>query len=259
MNKCHANINWVNDTVPAINDTNLNYMDGCIDTIDTRVVSLDTAKLEAEDVANTITSMTLNGDTGVITCTRYDGSTFTIDTVLEKVVTNFTYDSTTQSLILTLADGSIVSIPLSDFITETEFIDSNTIAFNVSNHVVTAVVKNNSIGDAQMQTGYLTDCQTAKNAAELAATTSNTNRLKSEGFAVGQQDGIDVPSTSPYFERSARYYAEQCEDALDNVIQALNMVTFSVDANGHLLYQDGAAYAFRVVDNGQLQWQVAVA
>ena len=40
MNKCHTPINWQNNTTPAINDTNLNYMDGCIDTIDDRVVSL---------------------------------------------------------------------------------------------------------------------------------------------------------------------------------------------------------------------------
>lgn len=40
MNKCHTPINWQNNTTPAINDANLNYMDGCIDTIDDRVVSL---------------------------------------------------------------------------------------------------------------------------------------------------------------------------------------------------------------------------
>jgi hypothetical protein len=40
MNKCHTPINWVNDQTPALNDTNLNYMDGCIDTIDDRVVAI---------------------------------------------------------------------------------------------------------------------------------------------------------------------------------------------------------------------------
>ena len=45
MNKCHSNINWVNNTSPAINDTNLNYMDGCIDTLDDRVVVLDSDKV----------------------------------------------------------------------------------------------------------------------------------------------------------------------------------------------------------------------
>lgn len=40
MNKCHTPLNFVNNTTPALNDTNLNYMDGCIDTIDDRVVAL---------------------------------------------------------------------------------------------------------------------------------------------------------------------------------------------------------------------------
>lgn len=40
MNKCHTNLDWNNGTTPAINDANLNYMDGCIDTLDDRVVAL---------------------------------------------------------------------------------------------------------------------------------------------------------------------------------------------------------------------------
>ncbi|MBQ0114116.1 MAG: hypothetical protein KBT03_13385, partial [Bacteroidales bacterium] len=34
------------------------------------------------------------------------------------------------------------------------------------------------------------------------------NALKSEGFAVGTQDGQPVSSGSPYFENNAKYYAE---------------------------------------------------
>lgn len=40
MNKCHTPLNFVNNTTPALNDTNLNYLDGCVDTIDDRVVAL---------------------------------------------------------------------------------------------------------------------------------------------------------------------------------------------------------------------------
>lgn len=56
MNKCHANLNFTNDTTPALNDVNLNYMDGCIDTIDDRVVALANDPpenaLKAEGYAN---------------------------------------------------------------------------------------------------------------------------------------------------------------------------------------------------------------
>lgn len=209
MNKCHSPIGWHNDTTPALNETNLNYMDGCIDTIDDRVVAMDSSKLESEDIESVIKNVTFSDSTGIFTFTKWDDSTFTVDTKLEKVVTNWTYDSASQSLVLTLADGSTVTVPLSDFITETEFNDSATIAFTVANHVVTATIKANSIGDAQMQTGYLTDCQSAKSSAETAATNANTSKLQSEGFAVGEQNGVPVGSTSPYYHNNAKYYAQQ--------------------------------------------------
>lgn len=56
MNKCHTPLNFVNNTTPALNDTNLNYLDGCVDTIDDRVVALANDPpenaLKAEGYAN---------------------------------------------------------------------------------------------------------------------------------------------------------------------------------------------------------------
>lgn len=235
MNKCHSPIGWHNDTTPALNETNLNYMDGCIDTIDDRVVAMDSSKLESEDIESVIKNVTFSDSTGIFTFTKWDDSTFTVDTKLEKVVTNWTYDSASQSLVLTLADGSTVTVPLSDFITETEFNDSATIAFTVANHVVTATIKANSIGDAQMQTGYLTDCQSAKSSAETAATSSNTNKLASEGWAVGKQNGVDVPSSSPYYHNNAKYYAQQ---AGGTSLVGLSDVSITSPTNGQALVYD---------------------
>lgn len=240
MNKCHTPIGWQNDTTPAINETNLNYMDGCIDTIDDRVVAMDTAKLEPSDVASVIKNITFNDTTGIFTFTRYNDSTFTLDTKLEKVVTNWSYDSSTQSLVLTLADGSTVNIPLSDFITETEFEDSATIGFTVLNHTVTAVVKANSIGDAQMQTGYLTDCQAAASTASSAASTSNTNQLISEGFANGTQGGVPVSSGSPYYENNAKYWKEQAQAIASSSLSGLSDVSITNPQDGQALVYDAA-------------------
>ena len=56
MNKCHAPLNFANGTEPALNDVNLNYLDGCVDTIDDRVVALandpPANALKAEGYAN---------------------------------------------------------------------------------------------------------------------------------------------------------------------------------------------------------------
>lgn len=235
MNKCHTPLNWQNDTTPAINDTNLNYMDGCIETIDDRVVAMDTAKLEAEDVENVIANVTMDDETGIFTFTKYDGSAFTIDTKLEKIAVNFRYDTATQKLIITLDDGTTQETDLSSLIQETDFSDSSTIVWTVTNHVATASIKANSIGDAQMQTGYLTDCQSAASTASTAATSANASRLESEGWAVGKQDGVDVPSTSPYYHNNAKYFAEY---AGGNALSALTDVQISDVEDGQALVYD---------------------
>lgn len=54
--------------------------------------------------------------TGIITFTRYDQSTFTVDTKLEKVVTNFGLGEDGESLDLTLEDGTVQNVSLAAFI-----------------------------------------------------------------------------------------------------------------------------------------------
>lgn len=105
--------------------------------------SLD-LKADKSDTDLHFKDISLDTATGVITLTRQNGTTKSIDTVLEKVATNWEYVNTTehpQSLKLTLADGSAQYVSLSSFITETEFKDSDQIDFSVNNHVVTATVK----------------------------------------------------------------------------------------------------------------------
>lgn len=272
MNKCHSPITWVNNTVPAINDTHLNQYDGELDTLDDRVITLDGTKLEASDVSTVIKNVAFSDSTGIFTFTRYNDSTFTVDTKLEKVVTNWNYDPTTQSLVLTLADGSTVSVPLSSFIQENDFVDSSTIGFTVTNHVVTATVLANSIGDAQMQTGYLTNCQNAKNSAEAAATTSGSNKLDSEAWARGTRNGSDVTQYDPTYHNNSKYYSDQAsiyasdaEDAKDDAADILTEIqqtvsggTFTVNfTTGELEYTNVTAYTFAInTTTGNLEWEV---
>lgn len=50
--------------------------------------------------------------------------------------------------------------------------------------------------------------------------TAETNANKSEGFAVGQKDGEDVDSDSPYYQNNAKYYNTQAGMAKDAAVQA---------------------------------------
>lgn len=49
---------------------------------------------------------------------------------------------------------------------------------------------------------------TSATSAGTSATSAQADALKSEGFATGQQNGQDVPSTSPYYENNAKYWSD---------------------------------------------------
>lgn len=72
----------------------------------------------AEATNGAVVNVAFNEANGVFTFTRKDGSTFTLDTNLEKIAVNFTYDAATKSLVIHYADGTTENIPLEDLITE---------------------------------------------------------------------------------------------------------------------------------------------
>ena len=98
-----------------------------------------------------IKNVTHNDNTGVFTFTRDNGTSFTVDTLLEKVVTNFTYDDSTQELVLTLEDGSTKKIPMTAFIDDYSGSDGDNITISVSNdNKISAVIKTGTITKEQL-------------------------------------------------------------------------------------------------------------
>lgn len=98
-----------------------------------------------------VNGVTYESGTGVFTFTKVDGTKVTIDTKLEKVVTNFTYDATGQQLILTLDDGTNYPIPMSAFINEYGVTDTATIDVTMSaDHKISAVIKSGSVTKAML-------------------------------------------------------------------------------------------------------------
>ncbi len=173
MQKAHANINWKNEPSDAtpINEQNLNQMDVSIDVIDDRVITLDTTKFDKTDAQGLIKSLTFNRTNGVFTITYFNGATATIDTMLEKLAVNFDFDETTQQMIITLDDGTQKYVDLSAFIVPLEFIDSDTIDFQLlANGKVTAIVKEGSIEEKHLRPDYLADIRVESAKAELSAT-----------------------------------------------------------------------------------------
>lgn len=53
----------------------------------------------------------------------------------------------------------------------------------------------------------------AKSAANDSATSASESVLKAEGFAVGEQNEVEVGSDSPYYHNNAKYYSEEAGDS----------------------------------------------
>lgn len=214
-------INWENDpvTTTPLDAYNLNLMDAALKAFDICIKTIGNDAMYAMDVADCLFGQpTIDQETGVITFPKKDGGFYTLDTLLEKVVTNFDWDIETQTLTITLQDGTTKPVDLSALITENEFIDSSTIVFSLTGHKVTASIPDHSIGEQQLVESYRQDCEDARDRAETAAENAEGSletvenwKLESEAWAVGTKDGVDVPDTAEQYKNSAKYWAEKAK------------------------------------------------
>ena len=201
MNKTYGRINWENypsDETP-LNESNLNKIDVATDEIDNRVITLDTTKATKEEVSTLVQDVTFEEKTGIITITKKNGSKITIDTQMEKIAVNFSYNAETQQIILTLIDGTRQYIDLSALITQYEFLDSDTVAFSIdSTGKVSAIVKEASIQEKHLQPNYLADIkvEVAKaQASQSAAAKSESNAKASETAAAASESNAAASAT----------------------------------------------------------------
>ena len=89
---------------------------------------------------------------------------------MEKIAVNFTYDPTTEQIILTLIDGTKQYIDLSALITQYEFLDTDTVAFIIgTDGKVSAIVKEGSIEEKHLEPNYLAKIKVESARAETSA------------------------------------------------------------------------------------------
>jgi len=257
MQKAHSNINWENfpSINTPINEQNLNKMDNAIDTIDDRVIALDTSKFNLSDAQELIKSLTFDRVNGVFTITYFNGSTATIDTMLEKLAVNFDFDEDAQQLIITLDDGTEKRVDLSAFIKPIEFIDSGTIAWQLlDGGQVSAIVKEGSIEEKHLQPNYLADIKVESAKAESSAAASVQSAEEAEFSAkmaeshnhggTGIRDGEDTDNS--------KYWSEQSKDFRDKTEQAgIDAVKNIDDAEADAIknIDDAEADAMKTIEN----------
>lgn len=181
MQKIYYRIVWENypSNKTPLNEQNLNKIDVAVDGMDNRIISLDTTKFDKTEAQQLIKYIEYDENTGIFKITHYNGASYTIDTLLEKLAINFDYDYQTQRLIITLSDGTIKYVDLSALITQYEFLDSDTCTFELKpDGKVTVKVKEGSIEEKHLRPNYLADIRVeaakAQQSAAQAASSATT-------------------------------------------------------------------------------------
>ena len=213
-----------------INEVHLNHMEDGINEMDNRILLLAQDKADAADMANVIIDFTMDDTTGIMTFTRFDGSTFTHDTAVEKIALNCYLEG--DNFVLELADGTKQKVSLSKFIDTYTFSSTDTIRITANGKNISADIPDGKITLAKLEPTilstirqYTLDAQTSKGVAEQAASTAQGWAIggtgfegnnakyyasKSQRYAVGGVEEGDAKDNAKAYCEAAKGYAEQC-------------------------------------------------
>ena len=169
-----------NHSNKALLDTYNQSNENISDAVNKRHTHTNKATLdETNEVFNTeqkskveasIKSVSMDSKTGVFTFVKNDGTSFTLDTLLEKVVVNFHYDQTAKKLILEHEDGTTQEIAMSAFINIYTGVDGTEITVSISSdNKVSAVIKNGVIGETKLSSALLSKINGKADKSSLGA------------------------------------------------------------------------------------------
>lgn len=242
MQKIYSRTYWENfpSENTAIDAMRLNNMEAGIDNLDDRVVAMDASKVDLVKANELVKEILWDESKGTLTVVKMNGSKAAIDTKLEKLAVNFKYDPESQQLIITLDDGTTQNVDLSALITEYEFLDSDTIAFEIAGGKVKSIVKNGSITEDKLQPNFLADIKVESAKAVASAKSAGESETNAAKSATDAKDSAD-----------------RAQGIENEINKKLTMAEFDLNDDGELVYTDNAAYNFTVDSNGNLNWEVA--
>ncbi len=242
MNKAFDNFAWKNypNISTPLEKEFLNKINNGLDAVDDRVVTYDTTKFNTSEAQLLVKNVELNEDSGVLKIIHYNGSVSTYSSLLGKVAVNFDFDEESQKMIIYLSGGDRKEVDLSAFITDYEFVDTETIGFQTSaDGKVSAIVKEGSIQEKHLRPDYLANvrsevskAESASRNADTAAAEAGSNATLSRSWAVGDTGARPGENTD-----NSKYYYQQSKSIYDNFSQA-GTVT-GVKGNAETTYRTG--------------------
>lgn len=241
MNKAYSRVVWHNapSTESPINETNLNKMDVGINTLDDRIITLDTTKAAQSDVLSCLSGVTYNTSTGVFVFTWKGGTSLEVDLNIEKIPVSFSM-SPQGVITMTTADGTTYTADVASLIKTYTFATSSTIRATTvtdqsGNKTITLDIIDGSITESMLETNFLANCRVQVGYAEAyasaasgSATSASGSAEDSEAWAVGKRSGQDVPSTDPTYNNNAKYWAGQAQQAASSGVTSFNGRTGAV-------------------------------
>lgn len=290
MNKAFEYFVWYNkpDIRSPLAAINLNKINTGLDTVDDRVISLDTNKANQSDLLQSVKSITYNTSTGVMTITWWNNNVLNIDLNIEKIPVSFSM-SPQGVITMETEDGTIFTADVGSLIKLYTFNNSSTIAFTVTldandNRTIVANVVDGSIDGTKLNPNYLAQITQQTNAAIASANAASQSANEADydaslarSYAIGGSGVRQGEDTD-----NARYYNSQCttsvtncynyktqtealfndtQEMIEQIIQdALDEIAPSayVDlATGHLMWT-GGKFRWQVdTTTGHLMWEVA--
>lgn len=223
----------------------------------------DTYETKA-DAALHIVNVSVNETNGVFTFTRNNGTTFTVDTALEKIATNWYFNSTTQKLELTLKDGTVQEVDLSAFVKPNEFVDSADIVWTTNGTTVSC-----SIASAYKNTmqSLKTAAEDAALRAEVASSSATNSATSAFGYSTAASNSATAAegyktTTGTYMSTTESYKLAASTSATSAANSALEAESYAhgdtdsrvgEDTDNAKYYMERSAYWAGQSAEGQLQ------
>ena len=178
------------------------------------IVNLLSTKVSPDEVNSSISgllkSAVLDENTGIVTFTKYDGSTFTIDFATEKIPAKFELVDSDGNVYLKITniDGSFTQTDVTSLLNIYLFNDSSNIEFTVDGYNVTTKIKSGSIVKSDFSSDLISYFDDNVAAAAANALSSETSKLAAESAKNDAESARDSALNS---ENNAKTYRDSSE------------------------------------------------